>query len=120
MGKKNIVGKDYFGFPIKVGDVVRVVVKSGLYDATVTKIWPKTLEVEYNRTLEESLSESKRRYHNQVYSKEFQKKVVNCILDGLYTDGAHHKQEALSDTLSLIESPEEIQKLKDQYGDWEE
>jgi hypothetical protein len=46
--------------------------------------------------------------------------IESEILQGLYTDGAHHKQEILTRLLRIIRSPEEIQILKDQYGDWED
>ena len=55
--------------------------------------------------------------------KKLKKKLVyiqRWALDGVYTDGAHHKQEYLDAILREIMKPEELQMYKDQYGDWEE
>lgn len=55
-------------------------------------------------------------------TQDYQDKIeqaVKEILDGLTTDGAHHKQYALEQALLLLTTPAFVQQQRDAYG-WEE
>jgi len=55
-----------------------------------------------------------------MYERRTQKEIVSLALDGLTTDGAHHKQWFLNEILSkLIDSNSEWDGLKETYG-WDE
>lgn len=51
--------------------------------------------------------------------------AIQRILDGLYTDGGHHKQWALEEALKALLTPKQLERLKDREdeandGLWEE
>jgi len=48
------------------------------------------------------------------------REVQEECLNGLYTDGAHHKQESLDTILKLVSSAEEVEEFKSTDGDWME
>lgn len=46
--------------------------------------------------------------------------MVELIIDGLQTDGGHHKQWYLEQILIELVGKKKIKEMKEYYGDWEE